>query len=162
MAKKSKEVATTDTGRSTTPDVQRRAGDWFDRWPDLLGHRWPDALRPISMLGESILFERFTDDDGTLVVRAELPGVDSESDLDVTVEDGRLTVSGSREEREEHKDKGLYRSEFRYGSFARTVQLPAGAKTDDIEASYDDGILEVRVPVDAEADNVTSVPISRS
>lgn len=162
MGKKSKEVATTKAPGSTTPDVPRRAGEWFDRWPDLFGHRWPDALRPISMLGESVLFEQFTDDDGTFVLRAELPGVDSESDLDVTVEDGRLTVSGSREERKEHQDGGFYRSEFRYGSFARTVQLPAGAKTDDIEASYDDGILEVRVPVDAEAENVTSVPISRS
>jgi HSP20 family protein len=161
MAKKSKEVKPTD---DSTSDAIRRPGvvDWFEHWPDLLGRRWPEALRPMSVFGETVLIEQYADEDGTLVVRAEVPGVDSESDLDVSVEDGRLTVSGSREERHEHKDKGLYRSEFRYGSFSRTLQLPAGAKSDDIEASYEDGILEVRVPVDADAENVTSVPISRS
>src|SRR3954453_18249451 len=56
-------------------------------------------------------------DGNTLVVRAELPGVDPEKDVDVTVADGVLTIKGERQEKSEHKDKGSYRSEFRYGSF---------------------------------------------
>lgn len=144
------------------PFARLGVGDWFERWPEMFGRRWSEPFRGMPFLGEGCLLEQFTEDDGTIVFRAELPGMDVENDVDVTVEDGRMTISGKREEREEHKDKGTYRSEFRYGSFERTVRLPAGARTDDIQAEYDDGILEVRVPVDAAAEGVTSVPIATS
>jgi HSP20 family protein len=86
-------------------------------------------------------------DGNTLVVRAELPGVDPEKDVDVTVADGVLTIKGERQEKSEHKDKGSYRSEFRYGSFVRRVPLPSGVQQGDITASYKDGVLEVRAPM---------------
>ena len=89
-------------------------------------------------------------DAGALVVRAEMPGIDPEKDVEITVADGVLTITASREEKTEHKGKDSYRSEFRYGSFSRSVVLPAGATEEDVTASYTDGVLEVRVPLGEE------------
>lgn len=86
-------------------------------------------------------------EDKTLVVRAELPGIDPDKDVELSVRDNVLHIWAKREEKSEHKDKEGYRSEFRYGSFTRTVPLPAGTKAEEVRATYDDGILEIRVPV---------------
>ena len=64
----------------------------------------------------------------TLVVRAEVPGIDPDQDVDVSVSEGMLHIRVERLEKSEHKSKDGYRSEFRYGSFARSVALPAGAQ----------------------------------
>ncbi|MGN6403667.1 Hsp20/alpha crystallin family protein, partial [Sinomonas sp.] len=58
-----------------------------------------------------------------------------------------LLINAHRQERKEEKEKGSYRSEFRYGSFSRTLPLPEGVTDQDIQATYRDGVLEVRVPV---------------
>ncbi|MFS0716504.1 Hsp20/alpha crystallin family protein [Arthrobacter sp. 1P04PC] len=93
----------------------------------------------------SMKVEQFQDG-STLVVRAEVPGIDQDEDVDVSVSDGMLHIRAEREEKSEHKSKNGYRSEFRYGSFSRSVALPAGAKEEDITATYKDGVLEVRAP----------------
>jgi HSP20 family molecular chaperone IbpA len=81
--------------------------------------------------------------EGRYVVRAEIPGVDPAKDIDVTVHDGQLTIKAERSEKKDFDG----RSEFSYGSFVRTVPLPAGADEDNIEAAYDNGILTVSVAV---------------
>jgi HSP20 family protein len=81
--------------------------------------------------------------DGVYEVRAELPGVDPVEDVEVTVRDGRLTIKAIRTRTTD--SNGL--AEFSYGSFSRTVPLPAGADEDDISATYDRGILIVSVPL---------------
>ena len=81
--------------------------------------------------------------DGFYEVRAELPGVDPTDDIEVTVRDGQLTIKAERTQTSESNGH----SEFSYGSFARTVALPAGADEDDINATYDRGILTVSVPL---------------
>lgn len=101
-------------------------------------------------------------DGSTMVVKAELPNIDPDKDLDVTVSDGVLHIKGERREQSEHKDKNGYRSEFHYGSFTRDIPLPAGASQDGVRASYHDGVLEVRVPVPETGPSSTKVPISRS
>ena len=93
----------------------------------------------------SIKVEQFVDGT-TLVVRAEVPGIDPDKDVDVSVSEGMLHIRAEREEKTEHKSKDGYRSEFRYGSFSRSVALPPGAKEEDITATYKDGVLEVRAP----------------
>jgi HSP20 family protein len=101
-------------------------------------------------------------DDGTQVVRVELPGVDPDKDVDISVVNGVLRISAKREEREEHKEKGSYRSEFRYGTFLREVALPEGCREEDITAAYKDGVLEVRAPVgEVAAPALTRVPVTR-
>ncbi|QWF78013.1 Hsp20/alpha crystallin family protein [Amycolatopsis sp. CA-230715] len=81
-------------------------------------------------------------EDNQYVVRAELPGFDPEKNITVTAHDGLLTVRAEREA----KETGDGRSEFYYGTFSRTVSLPAGADADQISAKYADGILEITMP----------------
>jgi HSP20 family protein len=81
--------------------------------------------------------------DGRYELRAELPGIDPAKDIDITVRDGQLTIKAERAK--ESRTNG--RSEFVYGSFARSIALPIGADEDDITATYDKGILTVSVPV---------------
>ncbi|KIC67964.1 Hsp20/alpha crystallin family protein [Pseudarthrobacter phenanthrenivorans] len=102
-------------------------------------------------------------DGNTLVVRAELPGIDPEKDVDVTVADGVLTIKGERQEKKEHKEKDSYRSEFRYGSFVRRLALPSGVQQSDVKASYKDGVLEVRAPLPEQGQETgaSKIPITR-
>ena len=101
-------------------------------------------------------------EDGTLVVKAEVPGIDPESDVEINLVGNQLQIGVRREEKSEHKDKEGYHSEFRYGSFSRSVTLPAGVTQDDVQASYRDGVLEVRVPLPEEvASGPRRIPITR-
>lgn len=97
-------------------------------------------------------------DEGTYVVRAELPGFDPEEQIRVTTQAGLLTIAAERQA--ETKERG--RSEFRYGSFVRSVPLPEGADTANIAAKYTNGILEIRVPVEeAKAGGPVKIEVSR-
>ena len=101
-------------------------------------------------------------DGGNLVVKAEMPGIDPEKDVDVSVSDGVLHIQAERQEKTEHKDKDGYRTEFRYGSFTRDILLPRGVKEEDVTASYRDGVLEVRVPVPEGSEEPKKVTVARN
>ena len=96
-------------------------------------------------------------ENGTYVLRAEMPGIDPDKDVELTIEHGQLIIRGER--REEKKDKN--RQEFQYGAFSRSVPLPADLKPTEIQATYKDGVLEVRVPVAREESKVVKVPVQR-
>jgi HSP20 family molecular chaperone IbpA len=85
-------------------------------------------------------------DDGRYVLRAELPGIDPKKDVHIVIENDVLTIKAER--REEKKDG--HRSEFRYGSFTRSISLPRGVDEDDVTAKYTSGILEVRIGIKPE------------
>jgi HSP20 family protein len=85
-----------------------------------------------------------TTKDGNLVIRAELPGVKPE-DVDITLHDNVLTISGERKADQEEERGGYYVRERRYGSFSRSLTLPQGTDESKINARYDNGILEVTV-----------------
>jgi HSP20 family protein len=93
--------------------------------------------------------------DNRYVIRAELPGLDPDNDIEVTVDGQILTIRAERRER----DNGAYRSEFRYGSLARAVRLPASVDAADITARYDNGVLEVSVPAREVRPQGTRIPI---
>ncbi len=80
-----------------------------------------------------------------LVLRADLPGM-SEEDINIELKDNVLTVSGERRADERHEGEGFYRVERAFGSFARALSLPEGINADQIEANFDRGVLEVRIP----------------
>ncbi len=124
-------------------------------FPDL----WRRFFEP-DLAAAWLRVEEFVDGD-TLVVRAELPGIDPDKDVELTITEGVLRVRVERQEKSEHKTKAGYRSEFRYGSFERSLPLPTGTKEDDVKASYADGILEIRVPMLEEKAATTRVPVSR-
>ena len=83
-------------------------------------------------------------EDGDVVVRAELPGVRPD-DVDITLHNGVLTISGERKAEEQREGSGYYVRERRYGSFRRSMTLPQGVDESSIRARFDDGVLEVRV-----------------
>lgn len=124
--------------------------DWFDAgWPALA--EWRREMAPAAIRIEDRL------EDDRYVVRAELPGLDPEKDISITIENAILTIRAEREEK--ITEKG--RSEFRYGSFVRRVTLPPGTQDDAIEASYKDGILQVTMPM-ARKSEPRPIPIART
>ncbi len=98
--------------------------------------------------------EDFVQDD-RYVLRAELPGMDPAKDIDVTVSGGVLTIRADRLDETE----GTHRSEFRYGTFTRSLPLPASADAAHIHATYGSGILEVDVPLKEADGTQRRVPI---
>ncbi|MEU9045702.1 MULTISPECIES: Hsp20/alpha crystallin family protein [unclassified Kitasatospora] len=94
-------------------------------------------------MGEHLIRVEESEEDGTYVVKAELPGIDPAKDVEITFEGGVLTVHAERSEEKKEKQ----RSEFRYGSFTRSIRLPEGVKEQEITASYDNGVLTVKAPI---------------
>ena len=120
--------------------------DWFEE-PFL-------TLRPY--LGQPIRIEDYTED-GHYVVRAELAGIDPEKELEISAGAGYLSIRAERSSHVEDK----HRSEFRYGSFSRTLELPHGADPDDVTAEYANGILTVKVAVKGEREEtVKLIPVT--
>jgi HSP20 family protein len=88
-------------------------------------------------------------DNGNLVIRADVPGLKPE-EVKIEVKDDILTVSGEHEESKEEKDKDFLRRERRYGSFSRSMALPAGVEAKKIKAKTHDGVVEVTIPLPKE------------
>jgi len=101
-------------------------------------------LRPI---GHPMRLEDFVKD-GYYVIRAELPGVDPDKDVEVSVAGGMLTIKAERRE----EKTGKHHSEFHYGTFSRSISLPEGADEHHIDAVYGHGILEVTVKLEEKED----------
>jgi HSP20 family protein len=83
--------------------------------------------------------------DDHFVLRADLPGL-SEDDVELSLEDNVLTLSGERKTEHEERGEGFYRLERAAGTFSRSLTLPEGVDGDAIAATFDKGVLEVRIP----------------
>jgi HSP20 family molecular chaperone IbpA len=125
--------------------------------PRLFGdvNDWFESEFPLRA-GHMIRVEDFLTEHEYLV-RAELPGLDPEEGIQVTVNEGVLTISGERREEEQTRT----RSEFRYGMFHRAVRLPANADVDKIAARYAKGVLEVKVPLTAPEPTGRQIPVTK-
>jgi HSP20 family protein len=134
---------TTDTmtaAAATTPAVQRtRVPNLFD-WVE---SAWPSLSAARSVFGKHLIRVEDRMEDDHYVIRAELPGIDPDKDVKITVDDHTLVIDAERTE--ENTDKT--RTEFQYGSFHRAMSLPAGVKTGDVTATYTDGILTVSIGI---------------
>lgn len=162
VAKKSTETEPAARVPATSPlstwDPFDRMAEAFGGFPEWFGARFPERFTGLT---SGIKVEEYMDG-GDLVIRGEIPGVDPETDIEISVDNGRLSIRATREHKEEHEGEGSYRSEFHYGSYARTMTLPDGANTDKIEASYKDGILDLRVPIEAERQTAKKIAISKA
>jgi HSP20 family protein len=135
-----------------------RRGDWFDPFAALSRMTpsfdrifeeagWP-AFRPSGFTGTAAwspsldVFEK----DNRLLVKADLPGLKRE-DVRVQVVEGYLTISGERKHEVEETKENCYRCEREYGSFHRAIPLPEGVNIDNVKATFDNGVLEVSVPL---------------
>lgn len=83
-------------------------------------------------------------------IKVDLPGMD-EKDVEITVSDGLLTIKGEKKREEEQKDKDFYRKERSFGSFRRTLTIPADVNEAKIEASFKKGVLSIDLPKSEEA-----------
>jgi HSP20 family protein len=122
---------------------------------------WIDQGTPFGFRGLGLTpYVRVEDymEGGTYVLRAEMPGIDPDKDVELTIDDNILTIRGER--REESKDKN--RHEFHYGAFSRSLPLPRDVKPDQVTATYTDGVLEVRVPAATEGHEPIAVPVQRA
>lgn len=102
--------------------------------------------------------------EGELVLKAEIPGIDTK-DLDIEVREDRVTISGEHKEekRTEDEDKNYFRSELHYGQFQRVVPLPMAIKTDGIKSEFKDGILRLTLPkLETEPKKVVKVNLEGS
>jgi len=118
-------------------ELRSRFDRMFDELTDGRQRAWTPAIDVVR-------------DNGNLVVRADVPGIKPE-EVKIEIEDDILTVSGEHEERKEEKDKHFLRRERRYGSFSRTMALPAGVDAKKIKAKTHDGVVEVTIPLPKEA-----------
>jgi HSP20 family protein len=94
---------------------------------------------------------------GDLVVRADLPGLKAE-DINLSVDRGRLTISGERRQENREEREGFIRSEVSYGTFYRTIPLPEGADENRVAATFRNGVLEITIPV-SEREQGRKVPV---
>lgn len=110
----------------------------------------PDLTQPSHLLsGWTPALDVYEDKDN-FIVKAELPGMKKE-DIDVSLHDGSLSISGERKSETKHKDAEVYRAERFYGRFQRTVTLPAPVAADNVKAQYKDGVLTVTLAKTEEA-----------
>ena len=138
--------------RLPRPQAPARFRAMFPDLADWLESPWTGP--PPFLAGQVFRLEETLQDD-RYVIRAELPGLDPENDIEVTVDGRILTIRAERRQ----QDNGPCRSEFRYGSLARAVRLPARVDAADITARYDKGVLEVSVPVEAVKPEGTRITI---
>jgi len=97
--------------------------------------------------------------DGAVVVRADLRGLDPVREVELTVSDGVLWIDGSHREEQRTDEAGSQHHEVRYESFSRSILLPEGVTAKDIEASAENGVLEIRIPGVTKS-NTEKVPVS--
>lgn len=87
------------------------------------------------------------EEDGSLLVRTEIPGIDPSKELTIEVEENVLHIKGEKATEKEISEDSRYLRECSYGTFHRNVMLPEGVDVDEIRADYDNGILTVTVPM---------------
>ena len=131
----------------------RRGGGFWDplsemnrMFDDAFGGlmRRPGGQQRVQQIAEWAPAIDVTTKDGDLLVRAELPGVKQE-DVDITLQNNVLTISGERKAEQEEERGGYYVRERRHGSFSRSLPLPEGLDESKIHARYENGVLEVTV-----------------
>ncbi len=134
-----------------------RGVDRFSReFDDLLDRCWGGRGQPRRDAEHIPALESYIEGDN-LIIRADLPGVDPQ-DVEITVIGDELRISGKREQATEEKARDFYHREVRYGRFERVIRLPEGVKSEEIKASFRNGVLELsaRIP---EHNRTRKVPI---
>ncbi len=115
---------------------------------------FPALWREEAWMPDMDVFDR----EGKTVIRLDLPGIKRE-DIEVEVRDDTLVVHGHREEEKEVKEEHYYCAERATGEFSRAITLPEGVTADAIDATYQDGILEVVIPKPAATEKPTTAKV---
>lgn len=123
-------------------EVDRLFDDFPTRWPPFQLGRLTQAM--------PILAADMTETDKAYKLAVEVPGMDAE-DIEVSVQDKMLVISGEKKEEREEKEKGYSYSERTYGAFERRIELPAGADPENVKAEIRKGVLRITLPKDRKA-----------
>ncbi len=136
-------------------DIVRRRPLGLSRrfgWPfsslvdDMLTSMDPDLRAPEGFVeGRFVPAVDIAEDSDAVTITAEVPGM-SKEDLDVSIEDGVLTLRGEKREEETSEGKNVHRVERRYGRFERRIQLPQTVDPEQVTAAYEDGVLKLTLP----------------
>ena len=133
------------------PNIERMFEDWFDDfWSRPYPRLWRQGfarLQPISLEAPAVDVYEQKDD---LIVKAEIPGL-TKDEIDISLDGSTLTIKGEKKKEEEVKEDDYYRCERSYGAFARSIDLPVAVQTDKVNASFKNGVLEIRLPKTEEA-----------
>lgn len=121
---------------------------------------WDDGARlPFGWVGNGTPSLDMHEADGKIMISAELPGVD-ERDIEISVHEDMLTISGEKKSEFEDREGEAYRSERSYGRFSRTLRLPFQVDADKVEARYDKGVLKLTIEKPAGAmEQAKKIPI---
>lgn len=148
--KETKEIVKAEPSSLFSPfeEMEKRFEEFFRRPFSFFGPSWfPEMRFEREIISPTVdIFE----DGNDIVVKAELPGIKKE-EIDVNITDNVITISGEKKKEEKVEKKNYYRMERSYGSFTRSFRLPAEVQTDNVKASFKDGILEIRAPKTEEA-----------
>ncbi|GEL68521.1 Hsp20/alpha crystallin family protein [Myxococcus virescens] len=127
-----------------------RGWDPFERMQELLGFDLGRMLGPQGTReGGFVPDFEVKETQDAFIFKADVPGVE-EKDLEITLAENRLTISGKREEERRDESDRYYAYERNYGSFSRTFTLPRGVNADDVQADFKSGVLNVRIPKKSE------------
>lgn len=140
--------------RRSFTDLTRWEREMDRMMEDFFGRRmrpwWPERWSRGEELEVSIPAVDLFEDKNEIVVKAELPGMEKDN-IEVNLTDNTLTIKGEKKKEEEVKEESYYRAERSYGSFVRTLDLPAEVHADKVKANFKNGVLEVRLPKTEEA-----------
>ncbi|NPB09101.1 MAG: Hsp20/alpha crystallin family protein [Thermodesulfobacteria bacterium] len=125
--------------RDLKREMDRLWNEFFrkETLPDIFETEWVPAL-DISETKDAV------------IVRADVPGIDP-NEIEITISGNTLTIRGEKKQEREEKGENFYRVERSYGSFVRSIQLPAEVETDKVEATYKNGVLKIILPKKSEA-----------
>jgi HSP20 family protein len=127
-------------------EMERMFEDFFSpRWSPFRRSFWPTRKQAFPSVDIDVYEEK-----DEIVAKAELPGM-SKDDINVNVADHILTIKGEKKKEEETKDEDYFFSERSYGTFVRSIELPADVQTEKAKANFKNGILEIRLPKTEEA-----------
>ncbi|MBE9502586.1 MAG: Hsp20/alpha crystallin family protein [Proteobacteria bacterium] len=149
--KKSKELIRTEPSRlpSTFEEMESLFDQAFRRPFSLLGHPWWTRIGFPEMEAMSPSVDIFREGNN-VVVKAEIPGMTKE-DINVTLTEDKITISGEKKKEEKVEKKDYYRYESSEGSFCRSFHLPEDVQTDKAKAKFKNGVLEIKIPMTEEA-----------
>jgi HSP20 family protein len=164
MAKELKPVkpaASPEIAPKRFADMEKLFSEWFENFFSRPVPRlWRPDFWPLQRFGfESPALDVYEGKDA-LIVKAELPGLAKE-DIDISLDGKLLTIKGEKKQEEEVKKEDYYRCERSFGAFSRTLELPVDVKLDNVNATFKDGVLEVRLPKAEDArKNVIKVKVA--
>jgi HSP20 family protein len=134
---------------SSPKEIERWFEEFFEEPFPRMWRRFPSLKRLRELEGISPAVDMYDKKD-EIVVKAEVPGVEKEN-ISISLTDNTLTIKGEIKKEEEVKEEDYYYAERSYGSFSRTLTLPAKVQADKVKASFKNGVLEIHLPKAEEA-----------